>query len=204
MEQRTEEWFAARKGKVTASRISDVMAKGRGGAESLTRQKYIDQLVTERLTKTVAEGFTNDAIQRGVDLEPIARLMYQFKTGDYVSDAPFVQHPTIEMSGASPDGFLDGNEGLVEIKCPNSLTHIEYILAGKPPAKYIPQMAWQMACTGRKWVDFVSYDDRLEDESKHIFIVRYERDDEYIAELEEAVKKFLDEVEVKVQKFKLL
>ena len=201
MEQRTEDWFLARKGKVTASRIADVMAKGRGGAESLTRAKYLDQLVTERLTKVVAEGYTNEAIQRGVDLEETARNAYSFQTGFDVGNVAFVSHASIAMSGASPDGLV-ADEGLVEIKCPNSLTHVEYILAGKPPAKYIPQMAWQLACTGRKWVDFVSYDDRLEDESKHLFIVRYERDDEYIAEMEEAVKKFLDEVEAKVQKFK--
>jgi putative phage-type endonuclease len=203
MEQRTEDWFFARKGKVTASRISDVMAKGRGGAESLTRQKYIDQLVTERLTKVVAEGFTNEAIQRGVELESTARAAYCFAKDCHVDEVGFVEHPSISNSGASPDGLVQ-DTGLVEIKCPNSLTHVEYILAGKPPAKYIPQMAWQMACTGRQWVDFVSYDDRLEDESKHLFVVRYERDNEYIAELEEAVKKFLDEVELKVQKFKSL
>ncbi len=201
MEQRTEDWFLARKGKVTASRIADVMAKGRGGAESLTRAKYLDQLVTERLTKVVAEGYTNDAIQRGIEMEATAKSAFEFKTCLIVSDTGFIRHGSIDMSGASPDGII-GGDGLIEIKCPNSNTHIEYILAGKPPAKYIPQMAWQLACTGRKWVDFVSYDDRLEDESKHLFIVRYLRDDEYIAEMEEAVKKFLDEVEAKVQKFK--
>ena len=202
MEQRSEEWFLARKGKVTASKIADVMAKGRGGAESVTRQKYIDQLVTERLTKCVAEGYTNEAIQRGIDLESVARAAYSFHTGFVVDETGFCNHPTIEYSGASPDGLVGCGEGLVEIKCPNSNTHIEYILAGKPPTKYIPQMAWQLACTGRKWVDFVSYDDRLEDESKHLFIVRYHRDDEYIAEIEEAVKQFLLEVEAKVSKFK--
>ena len=203
MEQRTEEWFLARKGKVTASKIADVMAKGRGGAESVTRQKYIDQLVTERLTKCIAEGYTNDSIQRGIDMEGLARAAYSFHTCSDVDEVGFVDHPNIDMCGASPDGLVRF-EGLVEIKCPNSNTHIEYILAGKPPAKYIPQMAWQLACTGRQWVDFVSYDDRLDDESKHLFIVRYERDDEYIAEIEEAVKQFLLEVEAKVSKFKSL
>ena len=201
MEQRSPEWFHARKGKVTASKIADVMAKGRGGAESLTRAKYIDQLVTERLTKDIQEGYTNDAIQRGVDLEPIARDNYCFNSGFHVVETGFVNHPSIEFAGASPDGLVGGS-GLLEIKCPNSNTHIEYILAGKPPAKYVPQMAWQLACTGREWVDFVSYDDRLEDESKHLFIVRYQRDDEYIAEIEEQVKLFLAEVEAKVAKFK--
>ena len=203
MEQRSEEWFLARKGKVTASKISDVMAKGKGGAPSLTRQKYLDQLVTERLTRYIQEGYTNDAIQRGVDLEPIARTHYCFNSGFDVVEVGFVNHPSIDFAGASPDGLV-GVDGLLEIKCPNSNTHIEYVLAGKPPAKYIPQMAWQLACTGRKWVDFVSYDDRLDDESKHLFIVRYERDDEYIAEIEEAVKQFLLEVEAKVSKFKSL
>ena len=203
MEQRSEDWFLTRKGKVTASRISDVMAKGRGGAESLTRQKYIDQLVTERLTKVVAEGFTNEAIQRGVELESTARAAYCFAKDCHVDEVGFVEHPGISNSGASPDGLI-GEDGLWEAKCPNSLTHIDYILKGEVPSKYKPQMAWQMACTGRKWVDFTSYDDRLEDESKHLFVVRYHRDDEYIAELEEAVKKFLDEVELKIQKFKSL
>ena len=202
MEQRTDDWFLARKGKVTASRIADVMAKGRGGAESLTRAKYIDQLVTERLTKYIAEGYTNEAMQRGTEIEPIARNAYCFHTSLDVVETGFVAHPTIEFAGASPDGLIEGNDGLLEIKCPNSATHIEYILAGKPPAKYVPQMAWQLACTGRKWVDFVSYDDRLEDESKHLFIVRYHRDDEYIAEIEAAVVKLLKEVEAKVAKFK--
>lgn len=203
MEQRSEEWFLARKGKVTASKIADVMAKGKGGAPSLTRQKYLDQLVTERLTRDIAEGYTNDAIQRGIDMEPAAIGAYQWVTGNMVEPAPFIQHLSIEMSGASPDGLVL-SDGLIECKCPNSNTHIEYILAGKPPAKYVPQMAWQLACTGRKWVDFVSYDDRLDDESKHLFIVRYERDDEYIAEIEEQVKLFLSEVEAKVAKFKSL
>ena len=203
MEQRSEEWFMARKGKVTASKIADVMAKGKGGAPSLTRQKYLDQLVTERLTRDIAEGYTNDAIQRGIEMEATARAAYCFRTDSYVDEVGFVDHPVISMCGASPDGIVS-LDGLVEIKCPNSNTHIEYILAGKPPAKYVPQMAWQLACTGRKWVDFVSYDDRLDDESKHLFIVRYERDDEYIAEIEEQVKLFLSEVEAKVAKFKSL
>lgn len=201
MEQRSEEWFLARKGKVTASKIADVMAKGRGGAESATRAKYLDQLVTERLTKYIQEGYTNESIQRGIDMEASARAAYSFHTDSHVDEVGFVNHIHIDMSGASPDGIV-GIDGLVEIKCPNSNTHIEYILAGKPPAKYIPQMAWQLACTNRKWVDFVSYDDRLEDESKHLFIVRYHRDDEYIAEIEEQVKLFLAEVDEKVSKFK--
>ena len=200
MEQRTEDWFLARKGKVTASKIADVLAKGRGNAESLTRAKYRDQLVTERLTTTVAEGFTNEAMQRGTELEPKARDSYAFKTGVHVEEVGFIDHPTIAMSGASPDGLV-GEDALVEFKCPNSNTHREYIMDGKVPEKYKPQMAWQMACTGRKWCDFVSYDDRFADSSKHLFVVRYERDDEYIAFIEEEVKKFLAEVDNLVAEF---
>ena len=200
MEQRTEDWFLARKGKVTASKIADVLAKGRGNAESLTRAKYRDQLVTERLTNVIAEGFTNDAIQRGVELEDTARNSYSFQTGFDVEQVGFIDHPTIAMCGASPDGLVLV-DGLVEFKCPNSNTHREYIMAGVVPEKYKPQMAWQMACTGRKWCDFVSYDDRFSDSSKHLFIVRYEWDDEYIAYIEEEVKKFLAEVDNLVAEF---
>lgn len=199
IEQGTPEWFKLRAGKVTGSRIADVLAKGSG----VTRGKYIDQLVTERLTKDIQEGYTNAAMQRGTEMEPVARSMYSFHTGSHVEQIAFVDHPQIAMSGASPDGLV-GEDGMVEFKCPNSETHISYIMAGKPPAKYIPQMAWQLACTGRKWVDFCSFDDRLTDESKHLFIIRYERDDEYIAEIEEKVKEFLLEVEAKVEKFNSL
>ena len=200
MEQRSEEWFLARKGKVTASKIADVMAKGKGGAPSLTRQKYLDQLVTERLTRDIAEGYTNDAIQRGIEMEATARAAYCFQTGNHVEEVGFIDHPTIPMCGASPDGLI-GEDGAWEAKCPNSLTHIDYILKGDAPAKYKPQMAFQMAVTGRKWVDFTSFDDRLTDSSKHLFIVRYKREQEYIDEIEEAVTKFLLEVDAKVQEF---
>ena len=200
IEQGTPEWHLLRRGKVTASKVADVLAKGRGNAESLTRAKYMSQLVTERLTSHVIESFTNEAMQRGTETEPVARAAYSAASSNHVEQVAFIDHPTIAMAGASPDGLV-WDDGLVEIKCPNSLTHMEYIMAGKPPAKYIPQMAWQMACTGRKWVDFVSYDDRFDDVSKHLFIVRYERDDEYIKFIEEEVQKFLTEVDALVAEF---
>jgi len=199
VEQGTPEWHELRRGKVTASRVADILAKTKTGP-SASRQNYLIELALQRITKTIEPSYTNAAMEWGTQTEPQARVAYEVATHNFVDQVAFIDHPTIEGFGCSPDGIV--GEGLIEIKCPNSLTHVEYILAGKPPAKYIPQMAWQLACTGRKWVDFVSYDDRLEDESKHLFIVRYERDDEYIAEMEEAVKKFLDEVEAKVQKFK--
>ena len=200
IEQGTQEWHQLRRGKVTAFKVADVLAKGRGNAESLTRAKYMSQLVTERLTSNAIESFTNEAMQRGTEMEPVARAAYSAASNNHVEQIAFVDHPTIAMAGASPDGLV-WDDGLIEIKSPNSSTHIEYILKGVVPEKYKPQMAFQMACTGRQWCDFISYDDRLIDTSKHLFIVRYERDQAYIDEIEEAVKKFLAEVDANVQEF---
>jgi putative phage-type endonuclease len=192
MNQQTPEWFAQRVGKVTASRIADVMAKVKSG-EAASRANYRAQLVAERLTGVPAESYTNAAMQWGTDTEPYARMAYEADTGNLVLETGFVLHPEIGFSGASPDGLI-GDDGLVEIKCPNTATHIEYLLNNGVPEKYKPQMAWQMACTGRKWCDFISYDPRLPDDLK-LFCAKYLRDDEYITELEAAVSQFLKEVE---------
>jgi putative phage-type endonuclease len=200
MEQRTEEWFKTRAGKVTASRVADVVAKTKTGY-SASRANYIAQLVAERLTGQPAESFSNAAMQWGTETEPLARAAYEAKTGDLVTEVGFVHHPRIEWAGASPDGFVGGN--LIEIKCPNTATHIDYLLAGKVPEKYKPQMSWQMACTGSEWCDFVSFDSRLPDKHK-LLIVRYQREDEYIAELEAEVTKFLDEVNEIINKLEKL
>jgi len=194
MEQRTEEWFAARCGKVTASRVADVIAKTKTGY-SASRANYLADLVVERLTGKPAATFSNAAMEWGTEQEPAARAAYSAKTGILVEEVGFIDHPTVAMSGASPDGFAE--EGLVEIKCPNTATHLEYILDGKPPQKYITQMQWQMACTGRPWCDFVSYDPRLP-ERLQLLVVRVPRDDEYIAMLETEVTKFLAELDEKL------
>lgn len=186
--QGTPEWLKLRLGKVTASRVADVMSKGKGSAESAGVRNYRAQLVCERLTGTVEETYTNSAMQRGVELEPIARECYEFVSGNTVEQVAFVDHPTIPMSGASPDGLI-GDDGLLEIKCPNTATHIEYLLCGEPPAAYTKQMTWQLACTGRKWVDFVSYDPRLP-EDLQLFVVRFRRDEGDIKEMEAAVIEF--------------
>lgn len=196
IEQGSPEWFALRLGKVTASRVSDVIAKTKTG-HSTSRANYAAQLVAERLTATVQESFTNAAMQWGTDQEPEARVAYEFLTNRSVAEIGFVNHPTILMSGASPDGLV-GDDGLVEIKCPNTATHIETLLGGAVPAKYQAQMLWQMACTGRKWCDFVSFDPRLP-EHMQTFIQRMQRDDARIAELEEEVGSFLLEVEQTVR-----
>jgi len=196
IEQRTEEWFAQRLGKVTASRVADVIAKTKTGP-SASRENYATQLVLERLTNKQAEFYSNAAMQWGTDTEPMARQAYEVKRGVFVNETGFIDHPTIEMSGASPDGLV-GKNGLVEIKCPESKTHMEYLLSGKAPAKYIPQMMWQMACTGREWCDFVSFDPRFP-ENLQILVVKVEYDPTYVKMLELEITEFLDDVSKKVE-----
>lgn len=194
--QGSDEWFAARLGRVTASRVADLIARTKSGY-STSRANYAAQLVAERLTGVVQDSYTNTAMQWGTDQEPDARAAYEFLSGNIVTEVGFVLHPTILMSGASPDGLV-GAEGLVEIKCPNTATHIETLLGASVPAKYETQMLWQMACTGRKWCDFVSYDPRLP-EDMQVFIHRMPRDEAKITELEVEVKGFLFEVDQTVR-----
>jgi putative phage-type endonuclease len=193
--QGSAEWLAIRLGKVTASRVADVVAKTKSGWGA-SRANYAAQLIAERLTGTVSESFTNAAMAWGNEKEPDARRAYEWQADCEVVEIGFAPHPTLSMSGASPDGLI-GDDGLVEIKCPNTATHIDTLLGQAAPAKYITQMQWQMACTGRKWCDFVSYDPRLPEEMS-LFIRRVERDDKRIAELEEMVAEFLAELDAKV------
>lgn len=190
--QRTDDWFAARLGKVTASRIADVMAKTKTGY-SASRANYHAQLVAERLSGSVADSFTNAAMQWGIDTEDQARIAYEFKHGIDVVETGFHDHPTIAMSGASPDG-LAGANGLVEIKCPNTATHIATLRGGGIDRKYILQMHWQMACTGREWCDFVSFDPRLPLEMQ-LFVQRVNLDAALLSEIEAEVATFLSEVD---------
>ena len=196
MEQRSAEWYAVRLGKVTGSQVSAVLAK----RDSATRANYLSELVVERLTGQQAEFFMNDAMQHGIDTEPQARMAYEAHKGVLVDEIGFVNHAAISNFGCSPDGLV-GLDGLIEIKCPNSKTHIETLLSKKAPTKYIPQMMAQMACTGRKWCDFVSFDPRLP-EDLQLFVVRVDRDDQYIANLEKEVSAFLAEVDETLIKLK--
>jgi len=191
--QGTEEWFAQRIGKVTASRINDVMATLKSCGEAATRKNYRAQLIAERLTGTKADSFTNAAMQWGIDNEPIARAMYEIKTGADVEQVGFVDHPSIAMTGASPDGRV-GNDGMLEIKCPNTATHIEYLLAGVAPTEYHNQMLWQMECDGRDWCDFVSFDPRMP-VAMQLFIVRFNKDEDKLSIIRAEVCKFLGEVD---------
>jgi putative phage-type endonuclease len=188
-----------RAGKVTASRVADVLSKVKSG-ESAGRKNLKMDLVAERLTGKPTDSFTNSAMQWGTEQEPFARIAYEAYRNLFVEQIPFMDHPTIEWFGCSPDGLV-GEDGLIEIKCPNTTMHIEYIQDGKPPSRYIPQMMAQMACTGRKWCDFVSFDPRMPEELQ-LFVVRLNRDDVYIQEMEAEVKQFLNEVEQALEQLK--
>jgi putative phage-type endonuclease len=197
VEQRSEEWFAARLGKVTASKVADVMAKTKTGY-SATREAYMTQLVCERLSGQKAESFTNAAIQHGIDTEPLARSAYEAYADVMVEEVGFVKHPRIEMAGASPDGYV-GLFGAIEIKAPQTNTHIDTLLTEVIPTKYYAQMQFQMACAQRQWCDFVSFDPRIRQDLQ-LFVKRVEFDAPYVAMLEEEVIKFLKEVDEKVNK----
>jgi putative phage-type endonuclease len=199
IEQGTDAWKQLRKGKVTASRVADIIAKTKTGY-STSRDKYMTQLLLERLTGTIAESYTNAAMEHGIEQEPFARAAYESKMGVLVDEVAFVNHPTIEQSGASPDGIV--GEGLVELKCPMSHTHLESILGGIDD-QYKVQVNWQMACTGAKWTDLCSFDPRFPAELQ-LVIKRFERDDAFIATLEKEVIKFLAELDDKVNKLNQL
>lgn len=194
-EQGSQEWLQQRLGKVTASKVSDVMARTKTGYAA-SRANYMAKLIVERLTGKPQEEYTNGAMQWGKDNEPKARAAYEFITDNKVEEVGFLDHPAIFMSGASPDGLI-GDDGLLEIKCPNSATHIDTLLGSTIPDSYIKQMQWQMACTGRKWCDFMSYDPRLPAEMQ-IHIARVERNDTMIEEMEKEVLTFLSEVDEKL------
>ena len=197
VEQGTPEWFAARLGNVTASRVADVIAKTKSGY-SASRENYMAQLICERMTGTVAESYTNAAMQWGTETEPLARAAYESLADVLVDEVGYIAHPTIERAGASPDGLV-GVFGLLEIKCPNTATHIDTLISEQVPTKYITQMQWQMSCTGRTWADFVSFDPRLPS-GLQMFVKRVEFDAEYVAMLKEEVTKFLAELDAKISK----
>lgn len=195
-EQNSPEWYAARLGKVTASRLSDVLAKGKSGAPSAMRANYMADLVLERLTGARREGFTSRAIEDGHKREPEARERYEFLTDTKVVTVGFVLHPTIDLAGASPDGLV-GDAGLVQIKCPEAKTHLETLLGGSVSGAYQSQMQWEMACTGRLWCDFVSYHPDFPAEMR-LSVKRFPRDPLFVVEAERAVREFLAETEGKL------
>lgn len=196
--QGSPEWIAARLGKVTASRVADVVSRTKTGYGA-SRANYAAQLVAERLTGEPGEPiYMNMAMQWGVDTEPHARAAYEFMNDVTVVQVGFIEHPRIAMSGASPDGLI-GDDGLVEIKCPNTATHIDTLLGEGILGKYMAQMQWQIACTDREWCDFVCFDPRMP-ESMRLLVRRVFRDAEIVASLEREVVKFLSEVDDTIRK----
>jgi len=192
MEQKSPEWFHARCGNVGASRIADVMARTKSGP-SASRKNYLAELLTERLTGDNQSHFESEAMRWGTDNEPLARAEYEARTGRIVAECGFIMHPSIPRSGASPDGLV-GIDGVLEIKCPNTSTHLDTLLNGTIDTKYKYQMAWQLECTARDWADFVSYDPRLPDELS-VRIIRYVPDKPFLDEIRREVILFLSELE---------
>ena len=185
-------WFNARTGSLTASRMKNAMKYLKGGADSADRKNLKIEILCERLTGDIVDKFVNQAMQWGIEKEPEAKEQYEQKTGRLIKDVGFIPHPKIEFCGASPDGLVD--EGLIEIKCPTTATHLNWILSGVVPDDHKPQMCLQALCTGRPWVDFVSYDPRMP-EANRLFVRRYTPTAEEIAEVEAEAVKFLQEVE---------
>lgn len=192
MIQGSPEWIAARLGKVTASRIADVIARTKTGW-SAYRGKYMIELIAERLTGEPSPAYVSPAMRWGTVTEPEARAAYEFETDATIEAVGFVEHPRIPFAGASPDGFV-GEDGLVEFKCPNPATHIDVLLKNEVPADYLSQVMWQMACTDRKWCDFVSFDPRFP-EGLRLVVIRVARDEARIMELERDVIAFLAELD---------
>jgi len=198
-EQRTDEWFAARLGKVTASRVADLMATTKSGYAA-SRENLMAQLIVEQLTGQKQESYSNASMQWGTEQEPFARAAYEIATGTMVDECGFVPHPTIDGSGASPDGLV-GHDGLVEIKCPNTAGMIEALLTQTVPGKYNIQMQMQMACTSRQWCDYVVFDPRMPAKAQ-LFIKRVPRDPAFIQKMEAEIIKFLAELDGKVNQLK--
>ena len=201
--QGSPEWLAARLGRVTASRISAVIAEGKGGAPSATRAAYMGELIAEHLTGQQCNAFQGNVdTERGQETEPAARVAYEVSTRQMVNETGLVLHPRIERAAASPDALV-GDDGLLEIKCPRVHIHLDYLLSGVPPKAYVPQMAWQCACTERKWVDFASYCPQMPEDLR-LFVVRYTPTAAYIDLLERAVVAFLADMDDKLKQIEML
>jgi hypothetical protein len=200
--QGTGAWFSARTGKLSASRMRAAMSylkqsdkdkeAGKPKEDKAERKNLKIEILCERMTGDIMDKFVNQAMQWGIEKELEAKAAYESKTGRIIRDVGFIDHPRIQFCGASPDGFVD--DGLVEIKCPTTSTHVSWILDGGIPEEHIPQMVLQAAVTGRSWVDFVSYDPRMP-EAQQLLVRRFYPTAGQIAEIETEADKFLAEVD---------
>ena len=202
IEQGSPEWMVLRIGKIGGSRVADLLTEGRGGAESLTRKKYKNELIRERLTGKKLDTYKTPAMQRGIDLEPMARAWYEVKYNTFVDQVAIVLHPTIEGAQCSPDGLVEATNSLIEIKIPNPENHLDNILTGgKQLEQYYDQVQWQLACMPEKeFCDLISFDPELT--GLEGFVKRIYRDDEYIKMMEDKVILFLQEIETTVNNLK--
>jgi putative phage-type endonuclease len=203
IEQGSPEWMALRIGKIGGSRVADVLTEGRGGGESLTRRKYKNELIRERLTGKKLDTYKTPAMQRGIDLEPMARAWYEVHYNTFVDQVAIVLHPTIEGGQCSPDGIVEATNSLIEIKIPNPENHLDNLLtSGKQLEQYYDQVQWQLACMPEKeFCDLISYDPDMPDHLQG-FVKRIYRDDEYINNMQNAVIAFLSEIETIVNNLK--
>ncbi|WP_375608891.1 MULTISPECIES: lambda exonuclease family protein [unclassified Bartonella] len=200
MEQRTAEWFQARLGKVTASNIYNILNKTTKGLPTSKYEDYKIKLITERLTRETSPYYETEDMRWGIEHEEDALREYGFIHDADITKCGFIQHPTIEMAGASPDGLI-GEDGLIEVKCPRSVTHMRFCIGDEIKPEYHAQMQFQMACTERKWCDFVSYDPRFTGEFFHLRmkVKRVLRDDQQIEQINQAVQAFLADIEREIQ-----
>jgi len=184
--QGTEEWKESRRGKVTASHIADIMATGKGGKPSASRENYLIEKALERVTGNHApDSFKSAAMQRGTELEPIARAEYELATGSDVDEVDLIDHPTLPNTGASPDGRVSV-EGMVEIKCPEQKQHLVTLRTREIKREYMLQMQWQMECDRRQWCDFVSYNPDYPEKLRMV-VIRVERNERLLEEIRAAV-----------------
>ncbi len=204
MEQRTAQWFQARLGKVTASNVYNVISKTAKGTPTSKYEDYKIKLMTERLTGEISQSYPTPAMQWGIEHEEDALKEYAFIYDTEITQCGFIQHPTIKMAGASPDGLI-GENGLIEIKCPQSINHLRFCIDDEIKPEYHAQMQFQMACTERKWCDFISYDPRFAGDSSHLRmkIKRIYRDDKQIEQINQAVEAFLAEIEQEIQRISI-
>lgn len=201
MEQRTAQWFQARLGKVTASNVYNVISKTAKGTPTSKYDDYKIKLITERLTGQTSPYYETEDMRWGIEHEEDALKEYAFIYDTEITQCGFIQHPTIKMAGASPDGLID-KDGLIEIKCPRSTTHMRFFIDNEIKPEYLAQMQFQMACTERKWCDFISYDPRFTNKASHLRmkVKRIYRDDKQIKEINQSVEAFLAEIEQEIQR----
>ena len=193
--QGSDEWLQARCGSVGASRIDDLCAKIKTGYGA-SRANLMAELLVERLTGKPTESYVNAAMQHGIETELEARAAYEMAHETWVKEVGLIRHPRIAGAHASPDGLV-GDNGLVEIKCPNTATHIDTLLRREVPSKYVKQMQWQMVCADRAWCDFVSYDPRMPPRMQ-LFVQRVRFDPVLVADLETEVAVFISELDAKI------